>query len=224
MRTLKSLLLILALVVGVATTKGQNAETTHGAFYFLNGFQFFNFTNFNEKISSSDYPLLKANFGSGFGGYGEHKGWIFGGEGLYLQCSKSNGTKTSHSTGGLGYFFAGKNILNNKHWKLFPATGIGMGGVTSSLITEVIDGTSFDDIINNQPNSAVFNMGSVFLNSAISIEYKFRSRYFVGLKGGYNFSLLGPAAWSAPGLDESLSVKDPFGGLYLNAQIGFYLQ
>jgi len=218
------LTILLSLSLTVIECRSQDIAHTHGSFYFVNGFQFFNPENFNDQVTSAGYPTLSSNFGSGFGGYGESLRWIYGGEGCYLQRSKTESSKTIQSHGGLGYFFGGLKIVSNTHWKIFPALGIGFGGVTTTLLNEVSSNTSFDDILTTQPNGRVFDNGSVFLHSAMSVEYKFYKYYFAGFKSGYNLSLFGETSWMAPGLDPNRTIKDAFGGYYLNVQAGIYLR
>jgi hypothetical protein len=193
-------------------------EQRSGMFYFLAGIQDIPFNYLNEALTRNGFAETPTTFGSGSGGFGKINRWRVGGEGVYFFGSNSlNGNKTK-AEGGLGYFYGGYE-WGKASWKIVPALGFGLGGLTVSA-TRTAGNLSIDQLLTTNPNSTSLSNGGTFMHSSVMLE-KNIAHWAIALKGVYNASLSSDRNWKAN--ENTVALADAFGGFSLTLSIGFWL-
>lgn len=192
-----------------------------GSIYLLNGIQYYNLENLNSQLTAIGYKPVHTHFSQGFGGYGKIGKWIIGGEGMYFTGSGTKNDNITKSQGGLGYFYAGYNVLSHTKYNLYTSVGIGLGGLETTLVNKT--NATVDAIISTSPNARNIGYGSLLAHTSLNISRVFGKSLLLGFKSGYNFGL-GKHNWSADGNSGSQgSFSDTFNNFYLHMQVGLYV-
>jgi hypothetical protein len=182
-------------------------EKGSGMLYFLTGIQHFQLTNLDKALARNGFTDTALSFGSGSGGFGKINRWRIGGEGVYFSGSNSLKGNTTKSEEGLGYFYGGYEV-GKTSWKIVPAPGFGIGGLTVSP-TRATNSNTIDQLLKTNTNSISLINGGTFMHSFIALERTIGSYLAITLKGIgiYNASLSGKKDWKVNEIQFPMPIR-----------------
>lgn len=166
-----------------------------GVGYFSGGYQKQDMSEISTALNNNGYGTIEDDFYSfGGGGYGQIGKILIGGEGYAMSKLASNsGTNETVFSTGYGFFNLGYVLNSSKHFKIYPALGIGGYGSTINIKES---GSNFDNILDGSKKNISLSHGGMLLQGTLGFDYlidlnktdSVSRGILIGLRLGYIFS------------------------------------
>lgn len=214
-----------------ALSQEAGERTAGGMGLFQVGYLRTDVDDLNASLGGAGYPSLNESFLTlGGVGYGAHGRFLIGGEGgavLGSSVTTSDGATRISATGGYGLFRLGYSVVSRSGLDIFPALGIGGGGMELGFAER--SAPTFDDVLSDPKTGASLTTGMFLLDASVALTYRINlvrsgqgeARGFViGLHAGYMFSP-GTSSWRLDDINDVAGAPNfEAEGLHLGLSIG----
>lgn len=207
-------------------------HTNAGKGFFSLGWQRLDLGDLNPRLQAAGYPSFSEDFlALGGSGYTVRQRVIIGGEGHGLLGPAeitADGEFRTRISGGYGMFNLGYALVSGPRAALFPAVGVGAGGV----VLEILDraAPSFDDLLLNPGRGVRITTGGLLLDTSAGLTYRLTERttrrrggtggLAVGVRAGYTFAPFTTQWRTDLGNDVAGGPDVPIQGAYVRVMLG----
>ena len=182
---------------GAGISSGYDSQTLQysgGRGFFMGGANNINIGGLNTRLKNNGYrEFSETCISFGGGGYGLLNRLVIGGEGFgVLSGDRSGvvGSETFKTTlrGGYGLFKLGYVIYKRGGFNIYPAVGIGGGGITLDIGKK--ETVPFDDILKSPKRNVQLTTGCLLIDIGVGADYlMILDRKNTGDEGGLAFGV-----------------------------------